>query len=429
LFLALAATRSGWAVALVLLMMPLKQCLQGNSQIFLNSPTLTNYLVGAAIGISSVRAFFGSGDPLRGVTDGPMWLFVILLNIWAIVSLAWTPAYDQAMAFTQVGWQYAALFIVFSPFLISDAKALPSVWFATMVAGCVISILIITSNNFSFNMGRLSIKYTSDSYSNVLALGELGGLLIISSVIFRPAQQGRSYKLLRIVAFFVGATIAIYSGSRGQILFALAVVALVRPISQGKGLRNVIASMAFLAFTAASMGVLALLLLPEASMLDRWQPENLEGGVFVRFLNASDLVVAFLQTPYAWIIGLGFNAFAHVSAAVKEPYTHNVSLDVLCELGIPAFAVLCSIYLLVWKSATRLIQTTAADSEARRAVAVIIAIALYEFLLNHKQGFFWSTGPMFFAFLLINKLAAEQGGSLNAPSASERLVKVDSLDQ
>jgi hypothetical protein len=36
---------------------------------------------------------------------------------------------------------------------------------------------------------------------------------------------------------------------------------------------------------------------------------------------------------------------------------------------------------------------------------------------------------MFFAFLLINKLAAEQGGSLNAPSASERLVKVDSLDQ
>ncbi len=409
--------------------MPLKQCLQGNSQIFLNSPTLTNYLVGAAIGVSSVRAFFGSGNPLRGVTDGPMWLFIILLNVWAIVSLAWTPAYDQAMAFTQVGWQYAVLFIVLSPFLISDARALPTVWFAIMVAGCFISLLIFTSNNFSFHLGRLSIKYASDSYSNVLALGELGGLLIISSAVFRPEQQGRVFKLLRIVAFFVGATIAIYSGSRGQIIFALAVVALVRPISQGKGLRNVIASIAFLAFTAAAMGVLALLLLPEASMLDRWQPANLEGGVFVRFLNASDLVVAFLQTPYAWVIGLGFNAFAHVSAAVKEPYTHNVSLDVLCELGIPAFAVLCSIYVLVWKSATRLIQTTADASEARRSVAVLVGVAMYEFMLNHKQGYFWSAGPMFFAFLLINKLAAEQGGRLDTSSTSERLVKVSSLDQ
>ena len=385
-------------------------------------------MVGITIGVSSVRAFFSSGNPLRGVTDSSMWLFIVLLNIWAIMSLAWTPAYDQALAFTQVGWQYAVLFIVLSPFLISDTRDLASVWFATMVAGCVISVLIFNSDNFSFNLGRLSIKYTSDSYSNVLALGELGGLLMICSAVFCPEQQRRSYKLLRIVAFFVGAAIAIYSGSRGQIIFALAVVALVRPMSQGKGLRNVLASIGLLAFATAAMGILMLLLLPQASMLDRWQPENLEGGVFVRFLNASDLVAAFLQTPYAWIIGLGFNAFAHVSAAVKEPYTHNVSLDVLCELGIPAFAVLCSVYALVWKSATKLVQATVANSETRRSIVVLVAIAIYEFLLNHKQGFFWSTGPMFFSFLLINRLAADQRGNIDVTSVSESLGKVGSQD-
>lgn len=419
-----------WALALILTAMPLKQALQGHIPLFLTSPTLANYCFGTATALSASRAFLIDRRAVTGTLGSFVWWGIMLLNVWCVVSCAWTPAPSTAIPFTEVGVQYAVLFLIFAPLLVSSLEDLGRAWLPLLVLGSVITVFILSSSAFAMNLGRISIRFGESAYSNSLALGELGGIMVIVAALLQCPVTTRLSQLTRLAGFLLGSVIALYSGSRGQILFSLAVVALFRPLVFGGDYRRLLRSSLVSILLLAVFVALAVILLPQEKSLERWDSDSLRGGFIVRLMNAGDLILAFLRTPYAWLIGLGFNAFAFYCEAVKEPYSHIVSLDVLCELGVPAFVLLCAIYLQTARAALRLIRATTPGTSDRSSSVILVAIALYEFLLGHKQGFFWSIGLMFFSFVLIVKFAtlartgassmsggAEPGGEPNPAEA------------
>jgi MFS family permease len=97
--------------------------------------------------------------------------------------------------------------------LASDIQVAQNVGFA------IIALTMILNPEFNIRSGRLGFMLTETVRSNPLAIGELGGILMIVSVLYRGLRATRLFTVLRVAAFVVGTALALYSGSRGQVLF------------------------------------------------------------------------------------------------------------------------------------------------------------------------------------------------------------------
>ena len=138
--------------------------------------------------------------------------------------------------------------------------------------------------------------------------------------------------------------------------------------------------------------------------LQRWDTNALSDGTNVRLANASELFIAWLKTPHAWLMGLGFNAFTAVSAARSEPYSHFMFLDVLCEEGIPMFLLFGITIGLVAKDAIWLFRRFADTQRERAALAIVFGLYFYQVLLVNKQGYMWAATVFFFLMLTVARL-------------------------
>jgi hypothetical protein len=68
--------------------------------------------------------------------------------------------------------------------------------------------------------------------SNPLAIGELGGTLIIVATLLREGPVQWLVNLARVFAFLIGSLLALQSGSRGQLLFSVFIALVFIPISK-----------------------------------------------------------------------------------------------------------------------------------------------------------------------------------------------------
>jgi len=108
------------------------------------------------------------------------------------------------------------------------------------------------------------------------------------------------------------------------------------------------------------------------------------------------------------VFGLGWNAFASITKAASEPYSHNVYLDILCELGLPMFLLLLVVLRNCASSGLNLFKLVRETRGPRAWVTTFLALAAYHLLLAGKQSFLWATGPLFMHFLLLNRLDLRQ---------------------
>jgi hypothetical protein len=278
-----------------------------------------------------------------------------------------------------------------------------------MVFGGLVALTIIINPEFNIKSGRLGLMLTSTVRSSPLAIGELGGTLLIVSSLFRSPAAGVVIKLARPVAFVCGAALALYSGSRGQLLFGAAFALAFYPVARP------VRSIASYAATAIGVvlvgGTLVLLsqLLLEGDMLRRWQGDLLSAGVEVRQLNTLDLLRAFAANPVAWIFGLGWNAFSSITDASTEPYSHSLLVDLLAELGLPALIAFMIFAVDVVRGSISLFREWSSDEQRRAAITVVMALALYQFLLVNKQGYLWGAGLSFLHWLIIVRVRARTG--------------------
>jgi O-antigen ligase len=395
--------RPTWALALVLAMYAAEQLVQASAGIFLSFPPLANYMVAVVAGIAAVRSLLSTPNPLHGYLSREQVLTGVIFG-WSALTLLWTPASENAGDMIWKGLPYFILFILLAPLLTADSRALRRAWWALLIIGVPVAIGLMANPEVRSAGGRLGVALSATVRTNPLAVGDLGGMLVIVGVLLRSSDRAGISLVIRVLAIVLGLALALMSGSRGQLIFALLVSIAMVPIA-----RKVRSIGSFFASTAIIGIVVGLVFLIAPLVLDRfgaqrWDADRIEEGALARLNNIAVLVQAQAENPLSFIVGLGFNAFTAYSPEAEQPYSHNVPLDILSELGLPAFVAFAALLYAGLRDSQWLHRRFVHDPEARSSFAILFGLTLFFLMVSLKQGHLWSNGMLFMALAMIGRL-------------------------
>lgn len=403
----IAIRSTGWALALVFAMYSLEQALQASSGLFLRIPSLANICVGLTVGASIVASLTRLRHPLHGYSTTQLFA-VTAIFIWAGASLFWTPSTESGVSLTRWGLPYVLLMVYAAPLLIDGVESLGRFLSGFLLIGTATTALIVANPGFTVKMGRLGIDIGGGFRTNPLAIGELGGMMLIVGVLsMRIASSAALSAALRIAACLLGGYLALQSGSRGQLVFALAVSIGFTPMARK------ITNIPRFFGVAAGAAILVLLAIWAAQYflgsqeLRRWDLNVLAEGATVRNQNILDLFRAFSTDPLAWFVGLGFNAFTSVTPTI-EPYSHIFFVDVLTELGIPMFILLLWWLKKLLDDARWLFRRFGEDADERASITCLCAMFVFQLLIVNKQGYLWSATLFFLPGIMITRLRVRE---------------------
>jgi hypothetical protein len=395
------------AFAMVITMYPMKQLLQAAGGAFLEKSWLTNILTAAVVGVSVARLTATGPGLIRGHFTVPM-VGAIVLYLWSALSIAWSPSAEGAWLWIGKGYPYFLLVVLVSPVLATDIRSLERFARTTIYAGTAIAAIMLSSQEFRSISGRLVTNIGPSEQSNPLVIGELGGMLVISSVLVSSAGRFSFLTLVRIAAFVMGTILALESGSRGQIIFSLAIAGLFFPVAHRvRSIGSFIGGTLVLGVAALIVITLALSVVTGYG-LTRWDPSSLEGSAAGRIGNVIDLLGAFAARPAAWVAGLGYNAFSSISSNALDGYAHNLSAEILAELGIPMFVVYVVSVVSAARSGARLLVRHKDAPDQRAAVGLFLALFAFELLLVQKQGTLWIDCTLFMIMSSIARVDARE---------------------
>jgi hypothetical protein len=279
---------------------------------------------------------------------------------------------------------------------------------AFLLLGTLTTVLIVANPAFTLKMGRLGIDIGGGFRTNPLAIGEMGGMMLIIGVLsMRLANSATLSATLRVAACLLGGFLALQSGSRGQLVFALAVSICFTPMA--RKITNIprFFSVAAGAAILVPLAIWAAQYFLGSQELRRWDFNVLAEGASVRNQNILDLFRAFGTAPLAWFIGLGFNAFTSVTPTI-EPYSHIFFVDVLTELGIPMFILLLWWLKRLFGDAVWLFRRFAEDPEERAMIACLCALFAFQLLIVNKQGYLWCATLFFLPGVMITRLRVRE---------------------
>ena len=396
----LATLRSSWTLALLVVLFPLKQALQASSPYFLTYYALPNYVAVAVTVIAVLRKVSSQQSPLQGYFTGPFWCTVVIF-IWSAVSLLWTPSFGSGSDYIISNVPYFLLYPVLAPLLMRGVDAYREFLLVLLAVSTLVAVVILVNPVFTSQSGRIGIQLAPNMRTNPLVIGELGGILMITAALRRDQHKQLLAMSIRITGFIAGVLLALQSGSRGQVLFAVALALVFFPIS-----RRVRSVGAFLGTAVGITAICVVVLFLAQTVLEgyalrRWDANALDDGVGIRFINLVDLIGVWINNPLAWLFGLGFNAFTSLGATQAVlGYTHNLPIDIVTELGIPMFGVFMGISLGVIRSSRWLFARFGEDPEYHATAATAMALAAYQFLLINKQGMLWVV-PAYFMWSLL----------------------------
>jgi hypothetical protein len=325
----------------------------------------------------------------------------LVMLAWAAITLLWSPGRADGLATVAGNWPYLVLLVILAPVLLSDAEDLRVSIQALLVLGMILCAVVVMSPEFTSKYGRLGYTIATGVRSNPLAIGELGGVvLLVAATIRGSTLLGVPLLPLRVAAALLGVLVAIKSGSRGQLLFAVIVAILCVPVATP--IRNVGAFLSSAVIIIVTILVVDFVISTQLGGFEarRFSGESVlygDSSAFGRVRNVTAMASEWIRNPVAIVAGLGYNAFSQLPAAVGQPYSHVIFADAIFELGLPGLAMLIVGLVASTSSAIRLWRAHAADRRLRAAVAVLIGMFLYQVLLVNKQGAIWGI-PMFFTF-------------------------------
>lgn len=396
-----------WAMVLLLVMFPLEVSLQASIGLFRSQGALANVLVAAVVGLSVLLTTVRQPRPFLGHAGMPLLLLLIVLG-WSFLSLLWSPAEPRAanegINIIIEGLPYFVVFILLGPLLVGSIQDWRRMTNLMLIVGSLVAVSIVLGPEFTIKQGRIGVGLEGVQRTSPLALGQLGGMLAIFAALSAGGRVTGLQTTIRWSAFIIGALLALFSGTRGQAIFAIASIALFLPVS--RRLRNLGGYFSLVA-TAAVVGLGAFItfnyVLGQADT-DRWRPGALLDAVAVRQWSVLELLRAFLESPMAWMVGLGYNAFSTLSGAGDLGYVHNIFAEVLCELGLPIFVVFMLFFVQTARHAMSLFQRYREHAAERSAVAILMAMILYQALIMTKEGNLWSAWTLFLFMLITSRV-------------------------
>jgi hypothetical protein len=399
-----ALVQPRWALALLLLMYPLEQAIQGSVPFFIEQQSLVNYIVGIVVVLSAAQGWLRGKLNTHGYLN-PIWLVFISAYVYSFISLLWTPSQAKSWSLISEGYQYVVMYIIIAPLLVDDVKDWNRVLFISLIFGLASAIAILTSPSFTLESGRLGFNFTSKIRSSPLAIGELGGFLMLTSSLLVPGHRHFWMLAIRVLALLCGVVLSIFSGSRGQFFFAVILLIIFFPLS--RPIKN-LAQFFMICFGSIALLLLVALigsfLIGDVDVSKRWlSADKSNEAVGVRLANAFELLNAFMRSPSSWLQGLGHNAFTSFSGS-QEPYSHIMFIDVLAEMGIVATIILIACLFKIIAISIELLHYTNSNPQLRSAAVVLVALCAYQLLLMNKQGELWSSQNTVVYFILLAKV-------------------------
>ena len=400
---AISSFRPPWAFALVLLMFPLEQAMQAYCPTLRGNglgSQVVNYAVALTSILACLRVIFKGGGFAHWMNTAMV--ATLALYVWSAITLVWSPGRETGFEIIGSQWPYFFLIIVLAPLLISDIDELGTSLRATLWIALPLGVIFIASPEFTSVYGRLGID-VAGKRSNPLAIGELGGTLLLIGATLRRGILPVAGSVIRTVAVIVGAIVAIKAGSRGQFFISVVIAIAFIPVSAP--LRNLSAFLSALIGISVVLVAASVLLSTqlEGFAAQRFSSEAMlygDSSVLGRVSNLYVLAAAYFQSPVAIFIGLGYNALSTLPDGMGQPYSHSLFADSLCELGIPG-AILMS--LIVWtgfRSMYQLLRLHAHNPMERAVLATVSALFVAQILLVNKQGALWGT-PVLFPLLVV----------------------------
>jgi O-antigen ligase len=106
---------------------------------------------------------------------------------------------------------------------------------------------------------------------------------------------------------------------------------------------------------------------------------------------------------------------------------HNIFIEVLCELGIPMFALLMMLLYLTFVRGWRLFIEASSDPAPRATVATLLALTAYDLLIAQKEGQIWNHFVLYMHICLISRLYSLQAAGVGVPAPAEALEEPDGV--
>lgn len=393
------------AFALVVLMFPIEQVVQAHAPRLISSALgiqAVNYGIGLTAALAAAKVVLtrpaGVSRWMNTAT-----VCAIAMLVWAAISLLWSPGREEGLEVVAGNWPYLVLLVIIAPLLLADVEDLRVSVQALLVLGMVLCAVVVMSPEFTSKYGRLGFTIASGVRSNPLAIGELGGVvLLVAATIRGTTLLGFPLLPLRIAAALLGVLVAIKSGSRGQLIFAVIVTIMCVPVATP--IRNVGAFISSAIIIGVTLLVVDFVI---SSQLQTFEAQRFSGeavlygdsSAFGRVRNVTALAGEWIRNPVAIAAGLGYNAFSAMPEAAGQPYSHVMFADALFELGIPGLALLVAGLAASVIASANLWRVHASDPDRtiRASVAVLVGLLAYQVLLVNKQGAIWGV-PMFFTF-------------------------------
>ncbi len=401
-----ALWRPVWALTALLVMFPLEMLLQGSGGAFSDRTWLFNAVTGVVVMVALIRRRLGGESLIRDLlTAGTVgcWGFYF----WGYLSTVWTQTPGTFLAECFRTLPYSILIVGCAPMLISRVEEVRFMSTSVLLVGTGLAFLIITNPNFSIWAGRLRVDLGSDNMGNPLALGTLGGSLMVIAAL-SSFSNGFLALSLRATAFIAGAGLTLLSGSRGQMIAAVVAITIMLPIVyRFSSFRGVMATLA-----GAAVLVTGLLFAGSrfitADNDARWTAESLTTGGSGRFENAYDLLSTWIESPGYWIQGLGYRSFESIPNRSGAPYSHMLFADALGEAGLIGACLLGVAIVAAWRSGRRLSRLVADDASSRACGSIIIALVAYFLLIANKQGSMLGNPMLFAMIVILGRIAKER---------------------
>ncbi|HZW05802.1 MAG TPA: O-antigen ligase family protein [Phycisphaerales bacterium] len=407
--LAICIVKPKYAIVPALMFFPAEQILMGYVPAFRwQYGWVMNLAVGLVALFGVVHHFFRKERIFEGALH-KVFYAILALYIYMMITMLWTPSPDSAEHFLKKSWAYFFLFFLVAPLLVRDLEDLKSLCVPLMVTGIAVMGLMLINPNAKFINDRFSIDLGyqvgfGQIQSNPLAIADAGGILAIIAALYRRNEPSALLTMLKWTGVLLGLALALLSGSRGQVLASVAIIAIALPFATGS--RSAVKAAGSMALVGVMVGFLYVVFsnFVIGAGQDRWSGQG-SSGIGERLEMIKTIMTAYFENPGQWLIGLGagsFNAFyLFRTSAFPHWYPHNIIVESLTEYGVIGLTLVLVILYFSFRAAFRLI-VLAGEDRARRTTAVIFAaLILFQFMMSMKQGYLLGMPPLFMFCLIV----------------------------
>lgn len=399
--------KPAWAFALINLMFPFKQVLQGYfPALVVYGPQMSAAI--AAIGAMAVLYKASKKElSIKSVFHPVTWA---TLALYAMVTfgLLYTPSPETAKRMYFDAIPYLVVFLCIYPFLLSSLDELRQGLFLTVLLGAIVTLLFLFNPSAEWSGGRFIINLgktygVTDFTSNPLALADTGGMMMICAAFMNFRDKGRLGFVFTIAGLVLGLALTVVSGSRGQIIFAVIIAVTMYPIA-----RQVKNANQFIG-VAAGVGFLMLLiyltftfaLSEEATR--RWSGNLVGEATEDRGKRLSMAVSVFLSDPAAWVVGKGSNSFPFFTGSLID-YPHNIVAEIMLDYGIFGLTLFGITVYYTFVYGRDMIRVWGNDPVARGTVAAWIGTCMFAFMTSLKQGSIIGQPTPFYYWIILGKI-------------------------